>query len=226
MLGRLSEISFFVYGAVAAASLVVAGGVFATQGATETAEAVAVADAVDLAVFDPARHVTDNQATLLVQINEAYQFPITAGADEQKYLIPLFSAADDASATNVVSAVIVSDLVKFDAYLAQNTVGNARLGDLYAIQGTVAQAGVFEQSIANSMEMAGLDAVRGMTLLAPVAPVAAALPVVPMIWAWIAAAFGLAVLALGLVAQRATRNTHDAVSHRFQNLQGIVVPAE
>ena len=76
------------------------------------------------------------------------------------------------------------------------------------------------------MEVAGLNAKQPISIFQPTMATAPAfaLPLAPIALALLA--LGLATLAFGFVANRRDRHSADAVEHRFQNLQGSVVPAE
>lgn len=224
MFNRLSEISMFAYGAVAAGFFAIGGGLYALD-ATSTAAApiMTTEAAVDLAAYDAQ---VGASANVMAQINRGYQFPIIDAGENQAYLVPLFAAADTLETTKVQAAVLVTDLVAFDAMLAENIIGNARIGELYAIAGTQIAADAWAPSIAAAMEMAGLNATQPISIIqpTPAATSAAAMPLAPIGLAL--GALGLAVLAFGFVANRRDRQNSDVLSDRFQNLQGFVVPAE
>ena len=226
MLERLSNLSSVACGTIAAAFIASAGALYFAQTTEASATPVDTSDrAVDLAAFQAE---ATGPVNLMVQINRAYQFPITDGNEGQAYLIPLFSAADNVDTTQVVAAVMVNDLVAFDQLLADKVIGNARMGDLYAVEGAMTDAGAYSASVDAAFEMANLTPAANFAVIAPTMPVAAAagfgVPIMPMVWGF--AALSLAVIAAGLFVSRRERRNTDALTDRFQRLQGVVIPAE
>lgn len=230
---RFPESSLVCSLAFAGACAVVAGWVAFAQPEAEAAPAPIKPEAIDLAVFDATTDVAaGGEVNLMVQIHSAYQFPVNAGPDAQKTLVPLFAAAEDVTSTRVVAAVLVDDLLAFDAFLATNVIGNARMGDLYEINGAVSTAAGFDANIAATLDMAGLNMEPGFTVVAPfvdgraVAIATAGSNVAP-IWAWVFVALGLWTLAVTLFGQlKRDRSDAEALVDRFKDLQGFVIPAE
>jgi len=225
MLDRVSNMSSFACGAVAAAFFATAAGLYLTQPTEAATAPVEVAEtAVDLAAFTPSADAPS--VTVMAQINSAYKFPITDGNEGQAYLIPLFSAADNVDTTRVVAAVMVNDLIAFDAMLAENVIGNARMGDLYAVAGAINTNSTFDASVSAALAMASLTPAENFSIIALDLPVAAAglgVPLMPMVWSALAATLGL-LAAWFMIGLRNRKS--DAVADRFTKLQGVVIPAE
>lgn len=226
MLERLSNLSSIACGSVAAALIVAASGIYFGQTAEASATQPPASDnAVDLATFAPSQ--SDGHVHLMAQINRAYQFPITDGNEGQAYLIPLFTAADTYDSTRVAAAVVVRDLVAFDEALSQNVIGNARIGDLYAIEGVVTDAGAFEPGVTAALEMASLEVTGNFTLIDASAPVAASAWAMPTDKIAMGMLAGALLLGAGaLVAFTRDRRATEELSGRFNALQGAVIPAE
>jgi len=110
-----------------------------------------------------------NEVNVFAQTNDNYRFMIEGAGfgTGSRYLVPLFSALAAPDTKNVQYALLVDDLEAFDLWLAENVAGNARLGDLYAINGQVIDGRGYTAAMRITLRDAGLEQADNLTIIDP-----------------------------------------------------------
>lgn len=123
---------------------------------------------IDLEDFDPATHSgSADEVNIFAQTNTDYRFVIDGIGAGERYLVPLFSAMAGPEEKLVKHALLVDNLDAYDAWVADNVAGNARLGDLYQINGLVVDGKGYRASIRVTLRDAGLAQAENLIIIEP-----------------------------------------------------------
>lgn len=124
----------------------------------------------DLGSFDPANDVgAFGEVHLFAQTNPEFNFTIdsTGITTSQRHMVPLFAAEADVAERNVGTVLLVEDIKQFNVWLSENVAGNARIGDLYAINGRIVDGRGFTAAIKVTLRDAGLNQAENITIIEP-----------------------------------------------------------
>lgn len=135
-----------------------------------TALAAPVPEIVDLEEFDQTLHVgAAREVNVFAQTNSEYRFVIDSvgGSAGTRYAVPLFSVMADWDEKGVDYLLLVDELASFDAWLEQNLAGNARLGDLYEVNGRIVDGQGYLASIRVTLRDAGLVQSDNLVIIEP-----------------------------------------------------------
>ena len=125
---------------------------------------------VDLAEFDRTTDIAAaGEVNIFAQTSPEYRFLVDGsglGAGSS-YVIPLFSAVASPKEKSVQHVLIVRDFENFEAWLTEKSIGTARMGDLYEINGEVIDGRGFTAAIRMTLRDAGLEQVDPLMIVEP-----------------------------------------------------------
>lgn len=147
-------------------------GFVAMQERKERAEALSgpPPELVDLEEFDPAIHASPSgEVNIFAQSSPDYRFLVDATGflGGSGYAVPLFSAVAGPKEKSVRHVLFVRDLDAFEPWLKDNSIGTARMGNLYEINGEIAAGRGFTAAIRVTLRDAGLEQIDPVTIVRP-----------------------------------------------------------
>lgn len=135
----------------------------------QAALAAPIPEVIDLQDFDQASNVSPvGEINIFAQSSADYSFVLDeTGGTDRAHMIPLFSAYEAPSHKRVDYVLLAPQSGRFEQWLEDNTIGTARMGDLFEINGAVTDGQGYVAAIRVALRDAGLEQSDDMLIFAP-----------------------------------------------------------
>lgn len=118
--------------------------------------------------FEEARHVAENgDVHILGQIDPFQATELDFGKSGVATVYGLFTAASKSGSREVPAIILARDNARFQAWMADNSAGNASMGDLFQIHGNVTYDRQFVAPIVNWLSEDGYRTPEEFIVLTP-----------------------------------------------------------